>query len=80
MLRDRDLDCTGNDLPLAIGGLTTPFTTQNRPKAACDFYGTSQPYAQKRHTIKDFETQRVVAGTLGERPTRSRPLVSGFIS
>jgi hypothetical protein len=51
--------------------LTTPFTTQNRPKAARDFIGL-RSLMRKTAVSGTFETQRVVAGTLGEPLTRSR--------
>ena len=52
--------------------LTTPFTTQNRPKAARDFIGLRSLMRKTAVCSGTFETQRVVAGTLGEPSYSSR--------
>jgi hypothetical protein len=43
-----------NDLLLKAERLTTPFTTQNRPKAVCDSIGLCSPIRKIASTSKDI--------------------------
>jgi hypothetical protein len=49
-----ELHASGNDLFLKAGGLTTPFTTQNRPKAACDSIGLHDAIREIASIIRDY--------------------------